>query len=143
MVLIVCGIELSSSTAICVILDGTSDDFEVVDAGASKFELDDSDSAKSVVAFHKSFNEFVSGQEIDRIAIKKRSAKAKGKYASGPITFKLEGLIQLCENVEVRLVSPNTIAAKLRKKKLPEPEVKLFKYQIPAYETAFAALSLK
>ena len=96
---------------------------------------------KNVVAFHKSFNEFVLKQKIDIIAIKKRSAKAKGKYASGPITFKLEGLIQLCENAEVRLVSPNTIAAKLRKKELPE--AKLFKYQIAAYETAFVALSLK
>jgi hypothetical protein len=139
--LISCGIELSSSTAIFVILEGTSDDFEVVDPGVSKFELDDSESAEDVVAFHKSFNEFVQKQKIDRVAIKKRSAKAKGKYASGPITFKLEGLIQLCENVEVRLLSPNTIAAKLRKKELPE--AKLFKYQIPAYETAFAALSLK
>ena len=139
--MIVCGIELSSSTAICVILEGTPDNFEVVDPGVSKLELNDSDSAEDVIAFHQSFTEFVKKQKIDRIAIKKRSAKAKGKYASGPITFKLEGLIQLCENVEVRLISPNTIAAKLRKKGLPE--AKLFKYQIPAYETAFAALSLK
>ena len=103
--MISCGIELSSSTAIFVILEGTSDHFEVIDPGISKFELEDSESAEDVVAFHKSFNEFVQ-QRIDRIAIKKRSAKAKGKYASGPITFKLEGLIQLCENVEVRLLSP-------------------------------------
>ena len=139
--MIVCGIELSSSTAIVVILTGTPDDFVVVDPGVVKFELNESESAKAVVDFFESFNEFVQRQKIHRIGIKKRSHKARGKYASGPITFKLEGLIQLCKNVEIRLISPNTIAAKLRKKDLPE--AKLFKYQIPAYETAYAALSLK
>jgi len=140
-ILIVCGIELSSSTAIFVILKGAPEKFKVVDPGVTKFEINDSASAEDVVLFYKSFNNLIQKQKIDMIGIKKRSHKAKGKYASGPITFKLEGLIQLCENVDVRLISPNTIAAKLRKNDLPE--AKLFKYQVPAYETAYAALTLR
>ena len=139
--MIVCGIELSGSTASIVVLDGSADDFSVVDTGISKLEINDSESAQDVNSFFDSFHSFVRNHQIEKIGIKKRSLKAKGKYASGPITFKMEGLIQLCKDTEVVLISPNTISAKIRKD--PPPNVKIFKYQDEAYETAYTLLRLE
>ena len=139
--MIVCGIELSGSTASIIVLDGSADDFSVVDTGISKLEINDSESAQDVNSFFDSFHSFVRNYNIEKIGIKKRNLKAKKKYASGPITFKMEGLIQLCKDTEVVLISPNTISAKIRKD--PPPNVKIFKYQDEAYETAYTLLRLE
>lgn len=139
--MIICGIELGGSTASIVVLDGSADDFSVVDTGISKLEINDSESAQDVISFFDSFHSFVRNHNVEKIGIKKRSPKAKGKYASGPITFKMEGLIQLCKDIEVVLISPNTISAKIRKK--PPPKAKIFKYQAEAYETAYTLLRIE
>jgi hypothetical protein len=139
--LIICGIELGGSTASIVVLDGLADDFSVVDTGISKLEINDSESAQDVISFFDSFHSFVRNHNVEKIGIKKRSTKAKGKYASGPITFKMEGLIQLCKDTEVVLISPNTISAKIRKD--PLPKAKIFKYQAEAYETAYTLLRIE
>jgi hypothetical protein len=53
----------------------------------------------------------------------------------------MEGLIQLCKDTEVVLISPNTISAKIRKD--PLPKAKIFKYQAEAYETAYTLLRIE
>ena len=116
----VCGIEIGGSTASIVVLDGAADDFRIVDTGISKLEINNSESTKDVCSFYESFLSFVRKHKVEKIGIKKRSPKTKGKYASGPITFKLEGLIQLNKDAEVILISPNTISAKIRKKPPPK-----------------------
>lgn len=139
--MIICGIELSGSTASIIVLDGSADDFSVVDTGITKLEITDSESAQDVISFFDSFHSFIRNHNVEKIGIKKRNPKAKGIHASGPITFKMEGLIQLCKDTEVVLISPNTISAKLRKD--PPPKAKLFKYQAKAYETAYTLLRIE
>lgn len=139
--MIVCGIELGGSTANIVVLDGTVDDFNVVDTGIAKLEINDSESAQDVISFYDSFHSFIRNHNVQKIGIKKRSPKAKEKFASGPITFKMEGLIQLSKDAEIVLIHPNTIAAKLRKD--PPPQVKIYKYQAEAYKTAYALLRIE
>ncbi len=139
--MIVCGIELGGSTANIVVLAGTADDFNVVDTGITKLEINDSESAPDVISFYDSFHSFIRNHNVQKIGIKRRSPKAKGKYASGPLTFKMEGLIQLSKDAEVVLIPPNTIAAKLRKD--PPPKAKIYKYQTEAYETAYAFLRIE
>ena len=93
-----------------------------------------------MISFFESFHFIVRNHRVEKIGIKKRSLKAKGKYASGPITFKMEGLIQLCKDADVLLISPNTISSKI-KNNLP-PDVNIFKYQTEAYQTAYTVLRL-
>ena len=124
-----------------VVLDGSADDLNIVDTGISKLEINDSESAQDVISFFESFHSFVRNHQVEKIGIKKRSLKAKGKYASGPITFKMEGLIQLCKDAEVLLISPNTISSKIKKN--PPPHVNIFKYQTEAYQTAYTVLRLE
>ena len=139
--MIACGIDLGGSTANIVVLDGTADDFNVVDTGIPKLEINDSESSHDVISFYDSFHSFIRNHNVQKIGIKKRSPKAKGIYASGPLTFKMEGLIQLSKDAKVVLIHPNTISAKLRKD--PPPKVKIFHYQVKAYETAYTLLMLK
>jgi DUF3010 family protein len=139
--LIICGIELSGSTASIVMLDGSADDFNVVDTGITKLKINDSESAQDVISFYDSFHSFIRNHNVEKIGIKKRSLKPKKEYASGPITFKMEGLIQLSKDPEVVLIHSNTISAKLRKD--PPPNVKIFKYQAKAYETAYTLLRIE
>lgn len=138
--MIVCGIELGGTTANIVVLAGAAGNFNVVDTGIAKMEISDSESAQNVSSFFESFHSFIRKHNVQKIGIKKRSPKAKGIYASGPLTFKLEGLIQLSNDAEVVLISPNTIAARLRKN--PPPKAKIYKYQTGAYETAYSLLRI-
>ena len=139
--MIVCGIELGGSTANIVVLDGTADDFNVVDTGIAKLEINDSESTPGVISFYNSLHSFIRNHNVQKIGIKKRNPKAKGKYASGPLTFKMEGLIQLSKDAEVVLIPPNTISARLRKD--PPPKAKIYKYQTEAYQTAYALLKIE
>ncbi len=138
----VCGIELSGSTATIVALEGTADDFRVIDTGISKLEINNSELAHDVISFFNSFQSFIRNHQIDKIAVKWRNYKARGQHASGPLTFKLEGLIQLNQDAEVILINPNTISARIRKNTPPEQK-NLYKYQKEAYETAYTYLRLQ
>ncbi len=138
----VCGIELSGSAAIIIALEGTADDFRVVDTGTSKLKINNTELAHDVISFFNSFQSYICNHQIDKIAVKWRNYKARGWHASGALTFKLEGLIQLNQTAEVILINPNTISARIRKDPPPEQE-SLFKYQKEAYETAYTYLRLQ
>ena len=83
---------------------------------------------------------FVQANAIEHIAIKKRSKK--GEFAGGPTTFKIEGVFQLLEDVEVTLLSPQTINAQNKKHTFELP-ASLNKYQHEAYKAACSALLKK
>lgn len=138
----VCGIELSGSSAVIVTIDGIANDFTVIDTGIRKLAINNSDHAPDVISFYKSFESFIRNHKIEHIAIKWRNPKTKGWMASGPLTFKLEGIIQLNQDAEVGLINPNTINARVRKNPPPK-QTELFKYQKEAYLTAYTFLRLQ
>ena len=74
---------------------------------------------------------------ITHVAIKKRGKK--GDFAGGPVTFKLEGVLQLLQGCEVHLVSPQTITAQGKKHDLTPPAA-LNKYQHEAWKSAGALM---
>ena len=74
-------------------------------------------------------------------ALPLRSA-AKGEFAGGPTTFKIEGVFQLLDGVEVTLLSPQTINAQNKKHTFDLPAT-LNKYQHEAYKTACSGLMKK
>lgn len=102
-----------------------------------KIALDDDEDAASVKAFAAQMAAFVKANAITRIVIKKRSKK--GEFAGGPITFKIEGLIQLLDDCEVQLLSPQTLNAQYKKHAFDLP-ASLNKYQHEAFKAACAAL---
>ena len=132
-----CGIEIKGSEAIIAV---AAPDLTHVTMATKKIALEDDDEAANVKAFASQVAAFVRDNGITRIAIKKRSKK--GEFAGGPTTFKIEGVFQLLEGVEVTLLSPQTINAQNKKHNFELPAT-LNKYQHEAFKTACSALLKK
>ncbi len=129
----ICGIEIKGSEAIFAVAS-------LDNQALTKIALEDDDEAANVKAFAAQVSAFVRENAITRIAIKKRSKK--GEFAGGPTTFKMEGVFQLLEGVEVTLLSPQTINAQNKKHDFAPPAT-LNKYQHEAYKAACSALMKK
>lgn len=132
-----CGIEIKGSEAIIAV---AAPDLTHVTLATKKIALEDDDEAANVKAFASQVAAFVRDNGITRIAIKKRSKK--GEFAGGPTTFKIEGVLQLLDGVEVTLLSPQTINAQYKKHNFELPAT-LNKYQHEAFKTACSALVKK
>ncbi len=135
--MIVCGIELAASEARLVVLDGTRDTFSHVSTAPPKIVLADDENPVEVKAFKEAMYAFLRENHVEQVAIKKRGKRRE--YAGGPVSFKLEGLIQLYPECSVVLVSPQTISAAKRNHAPVAPQC-INKYQYTAFETAFAGL---
>lgn len=133
----ICGIEIKGSEAIIALAALDNQALSHVALATKKIALDDDDEAANVKAFAAQVRAFVQDNAIERIAIKKRSKK--GEFAGGPTTFKIEGVFQLLEGVEVTLLSPQTINAQNKKHTFDLPAT-LYKYQHEAYKTACSCL---
>jgi len=136
----ICGIEIKGSEAIIAVASLDNQTLTHVALATKKIALDDDDEAANVKAFAAQVKAFVQANGITRIAIKKRSKK--GEFAGGPTTFKIEGVFQLLEGVEVTLLSPQTINAQYKKHTFDLPAT-LNKYQHEAYKTACSCLMKK
>lgn len=132
-----CGIEIKGSEAIIAV---AAPDLTHVTMATKKIALEDDDEAANVKAFASQVAAFVRDNGITRIAIKKRSKK--GEFAGGPTTFKIEGVLQLLDGVEVTLLSPQTINAQYKKHSFELPAT-LNKYQHEAFKTACSGLVKK
>ena len=135
-----CGIEIKGSEAIIAVASLDNQALTHVALVTKKIALEDDDEAANVKAFAAQVKAFVQANGITRIAIKKRSKK--GEFAGGPTTFKIEGVFQLLEGVEVTLLSPQTINAQYKKHTFDLPAT-LNKYQHEAYKTACSCLMKK
>ena len=135
-----CGIEIKGSEAIIAVASLDNQALTHVALATKKIALEDDDEAANVKAFAAQAKAFVQANGITRIAIKKRSKK--GGFAGGPTTFKIEGVFQLLEGVEVTLLSPQTINAQNKKHTFDLPAT-LNKYQHEAYKTACSGLMKK
>jgi hypothetical protein len=133
----VCGVDLKGSEAIVIVLEGLSDNFEIIDTGVTKVVLGDTNKSEDINTFKDTFHSFIRNHNIDHIGIKKRNAK--GKFAGGPTGFKMEGLIQLTPNSNIALLPPTTISSTVKKNPPPKPDG-IFGYQKNAYEIAYSLL---
>lgn len=135
--MIICGIEMSGSEAILVLLNGRKSNFSYSEVKPRKLKLSDDTDTDEVKAFRDSLFAFFRENYVDLVVIKKRGKK--GDYPGGPIGFKLEGIAQLYDNCPVTLIAPQTISAVIRKHSPSIPK-SLRKYQHKAFQTAYSAL---
>jgi len=120
---------------ISVILEGTTDDYKIISSPFDKYKLEDSKNQESVKKFKAAIHEFFDYEDFHAIGIKERIAK--GRFAGGAMTFKMEGLIQTSD-YPVQIIHGNRIKAKTKDKIIPINEVK--KYQEDALLTALYLL---
>jgi len=134
----VCGIEIRGNEAILAVAESKAQSITHLPLETKKIAFEDDDDSNHVKSFFSIIKDFVRDNHIDRIAIKKRGRK--GEYAGGPTSFKIEGIIQLLDNCDVSLLSPQTISAANKKDGFDLPN-SLNKYQHEAFLTARAEIT--
>lgn len=133
----ICGIELKGSEALLALASLDAGQPVHMATTIKKIGIEDDEDAAQVRDFAARVQAFVGEHGVTHVAIKKRSKK--GDFAGGPVTFKLEGLLQMLQGCEVHLVSPQTIAAQGKKHDFTPP-AGLNKYQHEAWKSACAVM---
>lgn len=129
----ICGIEIKGSEALIAVAELHDEGISHVGLETKRVALQDDEDTEHIKSFSALINGLVRDNGIDSIAIKKRSKK--GEFAGGPVTFKIEGIIQLTSNCIVQLLSPQTISAANKNYGFDIP-ASLNKYQHEAFLTA-------
>jgi len=134
----ICGIELKSNNTILTLVDMQGDDIvDYIDMKIKKIVLEDDESRAEVISYKNSIDTFLKENSVEKIVIKKRAKK--GTFSGGPVTFKMEGLIQLNTVCDVILISGQAISSYERKNPVDFPK-SLKKYQEQAYLAVIASL---
>ncbi|EGA70776.1 hypothetical protein VISI1226_01585 [Vibrio sinaloensis DSM 21326] len=135
----VCGVELKGNDAVVCLLTSESGVVHLPDCRVGKISISDANDANQVRQFQFEFKKLMQDYKVERVVIRQR--QTKGKFAGGAVGFKLEAAIQLIEDFDAELLSPNAIKAGLKKNPLTIEfkETGLKQYQENAFVTAYAA----
>lgn len=136
-ILKVCGIDISGKDAVIVVLN--SDDGTTTDETGDfkKLTLLDDENPENVQRFHDTFAAHIDTVNPDAIGLLKRNKG--GTHASGSLSFKIEGILQMYKQKPVELVHPATVRAYKKRAKLNEESK--HKYQQSAFDLAHYLLS--
>jgi hypothetical protein len=93
----------------------------------------------NVREFQSTVHAFFDEIKPDRIAILKR--QTKGRFKSAPLSFKIEGLIQCYQKIEIEFVHPMLITNYYKKNDFNYPLE--YEYQEPAAKLAYYVLLMK
>jgi len=129
----VIGIDIDKTKAIFYALETDTAGNQVPLSGSLRYlTLENDTDNSSVRAFQSKIHSFFDEIHPDRIAILKR--QTKGRFKSSPLSFKIEGLIQCYEKVEVEFIQPMAVSSYYKKHVFDfTPE---FEYQLPAAKLA-------
>ncbi|MEO7660326.1 MAG: DUF3010 family protein [Pyrinomonadaceae bacterium] len=135
----ICGIDLDKTEARFVILDGHAQDFSLIETAITRLALADPKDQSDVRQFQINIQAFFDDNGIELIGIRERLSK--GRMKGGTITFKLEGLIQICRQ-DVILFPPATIRKAIANASIDLTELPIAKYQHEAYGAAYCLLTM-
>lgn len=130
----VIGIQIKSKETILVVLEKDSVGNITQTNESAKFGIDDPTKPNQVRQFRDQINAAFDSISASRIGIVARNANGKGDRAPSPVSFKLEGIIQLYDKIETELVWKQTTNAYFKKNtKTLTPKNK---YQEDAFDLA-------
>lgn len=113
----VIGIDIDKSKAIFYVLEQNNDkSIASVSEGLKTLSLADDADNTQVRAFKTGIHDFFNQIKPQRIALLTR--QSKGRFKAASVSFKIEGLIQCYEKIEVDFVSPQTVKAFIKKNPL-------------------------
>ena len=134
----VCAVELKSNYTVLTLVDYSSDDIiDYIDLKIKKITLEDDEDKNSVLKYLYKINSFFKNNNVEKILIKKRSKK--GAFSGGAVSFKMEGLIQIYTDAEVKLVTSQSISSYEKKNNIIFPP-ELKKYQEQSFLTILTYL---
>ena len=97
------GIQIKSTEAIMVVLEKDEFGNTTQTNESAKFGINDPTKPNQVRQFRDQINTAFDLIGATRIGIVARNAKGKGDRAPSPVSFKLEGIIQLYDKIEIIL----------------------------------------
>lgn len=133
------GIQIKSSEAILVVLEKDINGVVSQTNESVKFGITDPTKGNQVKQFRDQINAAFDSIKPNKIAIVARNANAKGDRTPSPVSFKLEGIIQLYDKVDVELFYKITTMSFFKKNALTGKAK--HKYQDDAYELAHYLIS--
>jgi hypothetical protein len=141
--MIICGVELTANDAVICLLNLDAKQFNLPDCRVRKVSLQKNHSRENLQHFQATFAKLMTDYSVDKVAIRERAAK--GKFAGGAISFKLESAIQLITGVDVDVLSTSLIKNTMEETPLPVPfsDTGLKGFQEAAFNVAYAAQVLR
>lgn len=136
----VCGVELTGNEAIISIMQLNNGLYDVPRVRVAKLTLTDAINTEPLKKFQFDFAQLMKDYKVETVVIKQRALK--GKFAGNPLSFKIEGALQLMADLKVYIISAAYIKEGLAKAQVT-PDVRelgLKKFQEQAMLTAFAYL---
>lgn len=136
----VCGVELKGNDAIICVMARENDLYDIPQIRVQKINLNDAGDAEQVRHFQFTFAKLLEDYKVDKVVIKGRALK--GKFAGGPVGFKLEAAIQLIADLDVEILAGTFIKKSLSRSRIDIDfrDTGLKQYQESAFETAFGYL---
>jgi len=135
------GIQIKSTEAIIVVLENDTDGNIFQTNESAKFGISEPNKPYQVKQFRDQINAAFDSISASRIGIVARNANAKGQRTPSPISFKLEGIIQLYDKLEIEIVWPQTTIAYFKKN--PKTTKAKNKYQEDAFDVAYFLFNKK
>ncbi len=136
----VCGVELKANDAIVCIMSKENNLYDIPHIRVQKISIDNAGDAECMKSFQFAFAKLMEDYHVDKVVIKGRAIK--GKFAGGPVGFKLEAAIQLIEGLDVEILAGSFIKKTLAKSQIDIDfrDTGLKQYQEQAFNTVFAYL---
>jgi hypothetical protein len=135
-----CGVEIKGNDAIICIMSKENNLYDIPHTRVQKVSLDNAGDAEQVQKFQFTFAKLMEDYQVTHVQIKGRALK--GKFAGGPVGFKLEAAIQLITELNVEVLSASFIKKELTKSQVDIDfrDTGLKQYQEQAFSTVFAYL---
>jgi hypothetical protein len=135
-----CGVEIKSNEAIICIMSKENSLYDIPQTRVQKLALDNAGDAEEVKKFQFTFAKLMEDYQVTDVIIRGRALK--GKFAGGPIGFKVEAAIQLIQNLNVQILAGSFIKKELSKSQIDIDfrDTGLKQYQEQAFDTVFAFL---
>lgn len=139
----VCGVELKGNDAIVCLMALSNGLYDIPQLRVQKISIADAGDAEEMRKFQFTFAKLIEDYKIDKVVIRGRAIK--GKFAGGPVGFKLEAAIQLIEGLDVEILAGSFVKKALTKTQvvIDFRDTGLRNYQQTAFETAFSYLDNK
>jgi len=134
----ICGVELKGNDAIVCIMSRENGLYDIPHLRVQKIAIVDAGDAEQVRGFQFAFSKLMEDYKVDKVVIRGRALK--GKFAGGPVGFKLEAAIQLIENLSVEIIAGSAVKKSLSRSQVDIDfrDTGLKQYQQNAFETVFS-----
>ena len=135
-----CGVEIKGNDAIICIMSKENSLYDIPHTRVQKISLDDAGDAEQVQKFQFTFAKLMEDYHVSHVLIKGRALK--GKFAGGPIGFKVEAAIQLIKELHVEILAGSFIKKEIAKSQVEIDfrDTGLKQYQEQAFTTVFSYL---